>query len=99
MNTKGQKLFSIVNIIMGVILTLSGFIMFSQPDTFPGPLIVLPLGLLFWIWGAAALRRLREGQEAAQVHKTALTGNKILFLLSCIFLCAVVALPIIAPRL
>ncbi len=98
MIVKGQKLYSIVNIVLGVILTLSAFMMFTQPDTFPGPLIVLPLGLLFWIMGASTLRRLRECEDVAKYYKKALTWNMVLFIFSCVILAAVVLLPILAPR-
>ena len=99
MITKGQKTISIVNIVMGVILALSGFMMFSQPDTFPGSLIVLPLGLVFWLWGAKTLRCLRDEQEDTKSFKTTLTVNKILFIFSCVVLCSVVVLPVVAPML
>lgn len=99
MKTKGQKGFSIVNIIVGVILTIAGIIMFGQTDTYPGPFIVVPLGLLFWIWGAVTLRKLRAGQGEDGSLKTTLTVNLVLFVIGCVLLAACVLLPVIAPRL
>ncbi|NLY10057.1 MAG: hypothetical protein GXZ11_09275 [Tissierellia bacterium] len=45
MKTKGQKGFSIVNIVTGVILTMSGVIMLRDPSTGIGGFIAIPLGI------------------------------------------------------
>ena len=100
MKTKGQKGFSIVNIIVGVILTLSSFIMFADETTYPGPLIVLPLGLVILICGWLTLRKLTAARHSnTSVEKNMLVFNLVCFVLSCIILAAVIILPIIGPML
>ena len=100
MKAKGKKGFSIVNIILGVILTMAGFAMFADPSAFPGPLIAIPLGLFLWIFGAVMLRKLKRHKETNEEIKPALlTTNLVLFILSCIILAACTVLPIIGPML
>lgn len=99
MKTKFQKGFSVFNIIVGVILTLTGFVMFVQPDTYPSPFIVLPLGLLFWIWGAVTIRRLRRRKGEGGSLRTLLIVNRILFIAGCVIMAACILLPVFAPML
>jgi len=98
-NIKINRGFAILNIIMGVILFMSSFIMFTDEDTGPGGFIVLPLGLLLWITGACALYiRKKQSDDKALMKRTRLM-NIICFILSCIMLAMVVLLPIIAPHI
>ena len=98
MNTKGQKGFSIVNIIVGVILVLTSFLLFAEPETFPAPLITLPLGLGLWVIGAIVLAKLRKYQKMNEAfNKNLLTVNLVCFILSCLILSMCIVLPIIAP--
>ena len=100
MKTKGQVGYSIVNIILGVILTIASFIMFADPDTYPGPLIALPIGLFLWIIGAITLRKVKKYKtEDEKFSPKLLIVNLILFILSCIILASVIILPIIGPML
>lgn len=97
MKTKGQKGFAILNIIIGVILTLAGFSMFGNPDVGPGGIISVLLGIALWIVGAYMLSTLRKhSDDAARVTKIA-RWNTVGFVISCVVLGACVALPIIAP--
>ena len=100
MNTKGQSGFSIVNIILGVILFIASIMLFAEPETFPAPLITLPLGLTFWIIGAVVMRKLRNyRQTGEEFNKKLLTINTVCFVLSCLILVACTVLPIIGPML
>ena len=92
MKTKGQKLFSIVNIIWGVILSMSGGMLLADSDTTAGGLIVLPLGMLCWIMGAVVLKKLRTGEAEYPDAKKALLTNKILFFVSSVICLASVVL-------
>jgi len=98
MNTKRQKAFSIVNIIAGVIIFLASILLFAEPETFPAPLITLPLGLALWITGAltlSKLRRFRQTNEA--MSKRLLVCNLVCFILSSLILLMSILLPVIAP--
>ena len=98
MKIKGQGGFSVVNIIVGVILTMAGCFMFADPSTYPGPFIVLPIGIGILIVGAITLSKVRLYKLSGKVvAKGLLTTNLVLFVLSCIILVACVSLPVIAP--
>ncbi len=99
MKTKGQKGFAIVNVIVGVVLFLASFAMFSDPSTGPGGLISLLLGLLFGVCGWLTLRRLRTEYVPEKTMKATLVTNFVLFILSCIVLAACTILPIVGPML
>ncbi len=99
MKTKGQKGFAIVNIIVGVILIMAGFAMFSEPSTGPGGLISLLLGLLLGVCGWLTLKRLRTEYVPEKTMRTTLITNLVLFILSCIILAACTILPIVGPML
>ena len=97
MNTNKQKGFAILNIVMGVILTLGSFAAFADPSTGAGGLIPLALGLTIWITGGKMLSTLRKfADDADRIRKNARL-NTIFFIVSCVVLGACVTLPIIAP--
>ena len=96
---KQTKAFSIVNIVVGVILTLSGVIMFSDEETIIGACIAIPLGIAFWAIGGIALKKVKEaGEDVGALGKMKLV-NTIFFIIGCILLAACVLLPIIAPMI
>lgn len=98
MKIKGQNGFAIVNIILGVILTIASIIMFADLSTYPGPFIVLPIGIVLLVFGCIALKNLRiNKQMGTEIPQGLLKTNFICFILSCVILAAVVSLPIIAP--
>ena len=92
---KPQKGFAIVNIVVGVILFLASFAMFSDPSTGPGGAISLVVGAAFWITGGVVLARLRGGE----LSRGLAVWNAVVFGVSCLALAACVALPILAPML
>jgi uncharacterized membrane protein len=96
---KGQKGFAIVNIIVGVILTIAGFIMFSDPSVGPGGIISVTLGVAIWVIGACTLYAFKNSRDNESKIKRIRLMNTICFVLSCVVLGAVIVLPIIAPML
>ncbi len=100
MRTTGQAGFSVVNIIVGVILTLSSIIMLTDPSTLPGPFFAFPLGVAWLIVGVMAMSKVRKARAAGQaVQSPLLVVNLVFFVLSCLILLASVLLPVIAPLL
>lgn len=97
MKTKGQKGYAIVNIIIGVVLVMASFAMFSDPSVGPGGIITFVLGGVFWGIGAYALNTLkRHSDDEARVKKV-FRVNFVCFIVSCVIMGACVILPIIAP--
>lgn len=96
---KGQKGFAIVNIVMGVILAISGFMMFSDPSTGIGGIIAVAIGIAIWVIGAYALSTYKKYLHDEERVKKAKRLNTICFVISCVVLAAVVILPIVAPML
>ena len=99
-NPRGQKGFSILNIATGVVFMIASVMMFADPSTLPGPFIAIPIGLLFWIVGAKTLKKVNGGiyaNEEKEVKKL-LTGNTILFVLSCLIWGASIIIPIVMTR-
>lgn len=97
--SKGQKGFSIVNIIMGVILVMAGFVMFSDPSVGPGGIIAVAIGMALWIIGAYALNTFKKYADDESRVKNLRRLNTICFVISCIILTMVTILPIIGPML
>lgn len=96
---KKVKAFAIVNIVVGVIFTISGVIMIPDDSTYPGPFIVIPLGLLFWIVGGMTHKNAKEfGDDVSRLGKMK-TVNTVLFVIGCILLAACLILPIVAPMI
>ena len=93
MNAKGQKGFSVTNVVLGVILTLSGTIMLFDNTTYPGPFIALPLGIIWWISGASMMKKLRGNK--ADIGKGSLVFNKVCFIIACVLFSMVIILPLI----
>ena len=98
-NSKGQKGFAIVNIIVGVILVMAGFFMLTEPDVGPGGIISILLGAVFWGIGAYTLYIKKKCPEDLVRRKWVRPINTISFVLSCIVMAACIILPILAPLL
>ena len=96
---KGQKGFAIVNIIVGVILVISGFAMFSDPSVGPGGIIAILIGAALWTVGAYAMKSYRQHPDDEPRIKKATRLNTICFVLSCVVLAMVTILPIVGPML
>lgn len=96
---KGQKGAAIVNIAVGVILTIAGFAMFSDPSVGPGGVIAVALGLAAWVIGAYALNTLKKASADEARRKRARRLNTVCFVCSCAVLAACVILPVIGPML
>ncbi len=99
MNTTKQKGFAIVNIVMGVILTLGSFFAFADPAIGAGGLITLALGLALWITGAKMLSALRKFADNTELIRKTARVNTVFFIVSCVVIGASVILPIVAPVL
>lgn len=99
-NTRGQKGFSILNIATGTVLVIAAFVMFSDSSTYPGPFIAIPVGLLFWIWGAKTFRKVKDGIYAHEANdvKKLLIVNTILFVISCLIWGGSILMPILMSR-
>ena len=90
--------FAILNVIMGVILFLSSFIMYSDKDIGAGiAFFVTVLGLLLLIigWFALYYRRKSKENQDLDVRGIKLT-NTISFVLSVLILATVIILPVLA---
>ena len=98
MKVKGQKGFSILNVIVGVILIFASVMMFMDPSTYPGPFIALPLGIVIFVCGFITMSKVRLLKlEGKPVTKSLLLVNRICFIVSCLILAACVLLPVFAP--
>ena len=100
MNKKKIKAgFAILNIVMGVILFLSSFIMYSDKDIGAGiAFLITVAGLTLWIIGGCALYYRKKSKEDQELDISGIRlANTICFVISALILVAVVALPIIAP--
>lgn len=86
MKPKGQMGFAIVNIIFGVIFTLSGIMMFKEPNAAIVGVIEVPIGLGFFIIGSKALKCLKNYNAGDKKSNTILKINMILFIISCVVL-------------
>jgi uncharacterized membrane protein len=101
MNEKKIKTgFSVLNIVMGVILFMSSFIMLADKEIGSYGFLAMILGLILWIVGAYALYIRRKSKENnALDFKNIKLINTICFVISVLILATVVILPIIAPLL
>jgi len=92
--------FAILNIVMGVILFMSSFIMLSDKDVGAYGLISMIIGLTLWIVGAYALyiRRKSKADDELDFRNIKLI-NTICFVISVLILTTVIVLPIIGPHL
>ncbi|MBR6451589.1 MAG: hypothetical protein IKS87_02695 [Lachnospiraceae bacterium] len=96
---KQTKAFSIVNIVVGVILTMSGVIMFFDEETLIAAFFVLALGVAFWVVGGMTLKKAKEaGEDVSLLGKMKLV-NFIFFIIGCVLMAACVILPIVGPRI
>ena len=95
MNTRGQKGFAIVNIIVGVILVMASFAMFGDPDVGPGGLLSFVLGSTFWAVGAWALTTLTKHIDDEMRIKKVCRWNRICFILSALVLAVCTVLPLL----
>lgn len=96
---KQVKAFSIVNIVVGVILTMSGGIMLTDEETLLAAFIVIPLGIVFWFIGGKTHKMAKEaGEEVASLGSMKLV-NTIFFVIGCIIMAACLILPIVAPMI
>jgi len=94
---KGQKGFAIVNIVMGVILVIAGFAMFSDPSVGPGGILALLIGAVLWCIGAYALSTFHKHYDEETRMKKARLINTVCFVVSCVVLATCTVLPIVAP--
>lgn len=97
--SKGQKGFAIVNIIMGAILAIAGFVMLPDPSVGPGGMIAVAIGIAIWVIGAYALNTFKKRSDGETQVKKARLMNTICFVISCIVLAACTILPIVGPML
>ena len=96
---KGQKGFAIVNIVMGVILVMASFAMFSDPSIGPVGITALAAGAALWGTGAYALGTLRKHSEDKARMKKSKRINTICFVISCILLAVCTIMPVAGTML
>lgn len=96
---KHIKAFAIVNVIVGVVLLMAGVFLLFEEDTFPAPLITIPLGIVFWVVGGKTFRDTKMvGDDISRLGKLKIV-NTVLFILGCIILAASLILPIVGPMI
>lgn len=103
-----KKGFAIVNIIMGMILSISCGILFVEANVIGGSITAV-LGLTLLIVGSYALYFSRKQSPAEEPMQSDAIGetrtkrvkliNTICFVVSCLLLAMVIILPIIGPML
>ena len=89
--------FAILNIIMGVILFMSSFMMYSDKDIGAGiAFLFTVIGLILWVIGGCALHYRKKSKEDQELDIRGIKlANTICFVISVLVLATVVILPIL----